>query len=162
MRSIRSVGTAVAVIGALGGCRQIIGYEDPTVIDGGLDAAQCADGKKDGSETDTDCGGSTCAPCRDGKGCGNGADCASKVCSTGTCLAPACGDKVKNGSETDADCGGATCPACGPGKSCAGDGDCAGSSCKAHVCAVTCTDMAKNGYFYSGLCRRYKPQGQCS
>ena len=36
----------------------------------------CKNGKKDGGETDVDCGGS-CTPCVAGKGCIVGADCAS-------------------------------------------------------------------------------------
>lgn len=40
----------------------------------------CADGIKNGTETDVDCGG-PCAPCTTGKLCGVGTDCASGICS---------------------------------------------------------------------------------
>jgi len=50
---------------------------------GGGDA--CADGEKNGAETDVDCGGGQCAPCASGQGCGAGADCASGLCTAGTC-----------------------------------------------------------------------------
>jgi Collagen triple helix repeat (20 copies) len=49
-------------------------------------AATCSDARKDGSETDTDCGGPTCAPCGTGKQCSTGNDCFSGVCGgNGTC-----------------------------------------------------------------------------
>jgi hypothetical protein len=44
----------------------------------------CADGAKDGTETDVDCGGG-CAPCADGLACVLATDCASSRCSAGTC-----------------------------------------------------------------------------
>ncbi|MFO0554553.1 MAG: hypothetical protein U0271_39620 [Polyangiaceae bacterium] len=41
----------------------------------------CENGKKDGAETDIDCGGSFCASrCLDGQSCVNNDDCASNVC----------------------------------------------------------------------------------
>ncbi|MFT3774527.1 MAG: hypothetical protein QM820_54920 [Minicystis sp.] len=40
----------------------------------------CFDGKKDGTESDVDCGG-TCAPCADGSKCNDASDCQSGVCS---------------------------------------------------------------------------------
>jgi hypothetical protein len=82
----------------------------------------CLDTKKNGLETDTDCGGGSCGGCADGKGCIANSDCNSGVCfstvssknGTGTCAAPTCTDSVFNGNETDIDCGGATCTAtCG-------------------------------------------------
>jgi cysteine-rich repeat protein len=80
-------------------------------------APSCVDNKKNGLETDTDCGGGTCGGCAPGKGCVANNDCNSGVCSstvssktgTGTCAAPTCTDNVLNGSETDVDCGGGTC-----------------------------------------------------
>jgi hypothetical protein len=52
-------------------------------------ANTCMDGMKDGSETDTDCGGPTCAPCAVGKTCVVGTDCTGKTCTNGVCtLAP--------------------------------------------------------------------------
>ncbi|APR74805.1 Multiple EGF-like-domain protein 3 precursor [Minicystis rosea] len=136
-------------------CEQVLGLgdfkscpQDPGCpgTGGSAPTATCTDGKKNGDESDIDCGGTSCAKCVDGKGCDTGADCDSKVCSGGTCLAPACDDKVMNGDETDADCGGATCAKCDAGKGCAGDADCEGGSCGADgKCAATCTDGAKNG-----------------
>ncbi len=73
--------------------------------------ATCTDGKKNGKETDVDCGGPTCPPCADEKTCKNGTDCSSGVCAFGFCQAPSCVDGVKNDNETGVDCGG-PCPPC--------------------------------------------------
>jgi hypothetical protein len=89
--------------------------------------ASCNDGTKNGTETDTDCGGScpdcametdvdcggpTCPACADNKTCSSGTDCVSQVCTATKCAAPTCSDGKKNGTETDVDCGGPACPAC--------------------------------------------------
>ena len=42
--------------------------------------ATCSDGRKDGNETDTDCGGPSCAPCQTGNQCLVASDCQSGVC----------------------------------------------------------------------------------
>jgi hypothetical protein len=103
------------------------------------------DGVKNGTETDTDCGGS-CGPCGDTKGCGAGKDCTSGVCTAGKCAAATCTDVVKNGKETDVDCGGGTCAKCSTGKACVLASDCTSVVCKNAVCqAPLCTDGAKNG-----------------
>ena len=106
----------------------------------------CTDGKKNGSETDIDCGGGTCPTCAKGKGCSNSTDCVSGVCAAGKCLEATCTDTVKNGAETDVDCGGGTCPACAAGKGCAKAADCKSGVCNAGKClAASCTDTVKNG-----------------
>ena len=46
----------------------------------------CANGIKDGSETDVDCGGA-CPRCADGRNCATTRDCASGYCNGGTCIA---------------------------------------------------------------------------
>jgi hypothetical protein len=51
-------------------------------------AASCADGVKNGGETDVDCGGATCVACASGKTCLVGADCQTKVCTGGICQSP--------------------------------------------------------------------------
>jgi hypothetical protein len=139
---MRRVGAAAAVIVALGGCKQIIGYESPTVIGA---AAACKDGVKDFGETDVDCGGETCPACADGKRCSVGADCEDKVCKGGACEAPTCHDGTKNGKETDVDCGGPACPKCSAGEACGAGSDCVGGICTAGKCASSCTDNAKDG-----------------
>ena len=47
--------------------------------------ATCTNGNKDGSETDTDCGGGDCPPCADDKDCSAGSDCASHLCINNVC-----------------------------------------------------------------------------
>ena len=48
-------------------------------------AASCVDGKQDGLETDTDCGGPVCTPCLPGKKCLVNTDCLSGNCSMALC-----------------------------------------------------------------------------
>ena len=106
--------------------------------------AACDDGKRNGDESDVDCGGS-CPKCGDDQGCNNGSDCVSKVCTGGTCVAPTCTDTLENGAETDVDCGGPTCPKCPAEKGCGGDDDCVSGSCVGQVCASSCTDGVQDG-----------------
>jgi hypothetical protein len=42
--------------------------------------ASCNNGTKDGTETDTDCGGASCPTCANGKTCNTGTDCTSTNC----------------------------------------------------------------------------------
>jgi hypothetical protein len=121
----RDAGTADDAGGTDGGTRDEGATEDAATAgdtgaqdagaDAGLDAGAdagvgvCDDGKKNGSETDIDCGG-PCCPCPDDKACISGNDCVSKSCKGGRCQAPSCADGIKNGQECGRDCGG-PCPA---------------------------------------------------
>jgi hypothetical protein len=130
----------------------------------------CADGIKNGMETDVDCGGDACLPCALGKRCNNDADCTSGTCATGVCAPtstmcelvdpnnPSCDDCAKDGMETDVDCGGDACPPCALSKACLVDTDCASGNCQASVCVAsapacepydpqnpTCGDCVKDG-----------------
>jgi hypothetical protein len=84
-----------------------VGVPTPAPLD------SCADGVRNGSEADVDCGGS-CFPCADGRLCNGIDDCASRNCVASVCQAPSCYDGVLNGFETGVDCGGdcglGTCP----------------------------------------------------
>ncbi|MBX5483557.1 MAG: DUF1565 domain-containing protein, partial [Myxococcaceae bacterium] len=93
-------------------------------LDGGCAEPDCADGVKNGAETDLDCGG-PCAPCATGAGCQAPEDCQSSLCLTGVCSVPSCMDGVRDGTETDVDCGGGQCPPCGFMHGCSVDADCA-------------------------------------
>ena len=124
---------------------------------GFCDGAKCAtpaaeshsDGKKNSGETGVDCGGSVkaTAPCPDGQGCIDSADC------IGTCTAGLCGpigpmDGKKNNGETDVDCGGANAPKCPVDKACETNADCADAYCP--VATKKCTlprydDGVQNG-----------------
>ena len=48
---------------------------------------QCADGVRNGEESDTDCGGRSCARCAIGRSCVAASDCASSSCTRGVCVA---------------------------------------------------------------------------
>jgi hypothetical protein len=61
---------------------------------GGKRSPTCSDGKKNGSESDVDCGGA-CPRCSNGKSCATRSDCAGGLCAGGTCQACA----------VDGDCG---------------------------------------------------------
>lgn len=110
-------------------------------------SAQCGDMVQNGLETDIDCGGGTCSPCKDGLRCHQASDCLSGVCAGGFCQAPLCNDGVQNGGETATDCGGAACPPCADGLGCKGAGDCKSGVCLGAVCQKpTCVDGVKNGF----------------
>ena len=104
------------------------------------DANQCADNRKDGAETDIDCGGGgACSACAVGKNCQVNTDCLSVACNVTLqkCVASQCQDGQKDGSETDIDCGGPNaCARCAVGQSCQVNSDCvAGHFCNAqNVC----------------------------
>ncbi len=102
-------------------------------------APTCGDGIKNGSETDVDCGGSTCSACVDARICLDSTDCRSGVCdeATGHCLAPTCTDQVKNAAESDVDCGGTLCSACETAKLCANSADCVSHLCDSNVCIAS-------------------------
>ncbi len=107
----------------------------------------CADGARDGAETDVDCGGAACAKCADLRGCDSGADCLSGACAgnPGVCQAASCGDHLKNGEETDVDCGG-HCAPCAADRSCALAADCASRVCVGARCqSPVCNDGVRNG-----------------
>lgn len=94
-----------------------------------LTSASSTNGKKDGRETDVDCGGGTAPQCDDGKACEGATDCTNGVCKANACASPAPDDGIKNGDETDVDCGGTKAPKCATDKACAADGDCTGGVC---------------------------------
>jgi hypothetical protein len=113
---------------------------------GDCSPATCADGLRDGTESDVDCGGGSCPGCASGQRCCAGIDCSALFCLLETCAGASCTDGVKNGNETGVDCGGGTCPTCPNGQGCN-----VGSDCQSHVCiggvcaAASCTDGVKNG-----------------
>ena len=109
--------------------------------------ASCNNGRKDGVETDVDCGGATCGKCASGRSCLVPGDCQSGRCVDGTCAAPTCNDGLKDQDETDVDCGGTHCSPCADGRSCLGHGDCLSAMCANGRCAAApaCNDGLKNG-----------------
>lgn len=99
-------------------------------------ATTCADDTLNGTETDTDCGGSDplCPRCGLGESCASDSDCSAQRCLGSICTT--CGDGQQNGSETDTDCGGAdpSCGRCAPGGTCQADTDCASGVCEGGLC----------------------------
>lgn len=139
----------------------------------------CANGIKDSTETDVDCGGSCPNKCVTGKICNTNNDCSSSSCSQqtvcitqGTCAAPnvtatptptptpaaTCTDGIKNQDETDIDCGGTKCANCVAGKKCNIHNDCAlGTTCVSNTCTstqlgliMTTQQSCPQGYNYLG------------
>jgi hypothetical protein len=111
--------------------------------------ASCADGVKNGDETDVDCGGGCGATCQPGDICLDTGDCALGTCEANVCVYDPCADGLKNGDETDVDCGGscaqgANAHKCGPDEGCAVDADCVGSDCNGATCLPNCADQAQN------------------
>lgn len=103
----------------------------------------CDDGKRNGDETDQDCGGS-CGPCANALICALASDCTSGVCTDQRCAAPTCTDATRNGNETDRDCGG-SCPPCLAGERCEAARDCTSGVCTDEACrAATCSDGVRN------------------
>lgn len=62
------------------------------------ESASCNDDKKNGSESDIDCGGADCAACRVGQNCKKPSDCRSLTCDGGVCA------KAVLNCESNADC----------------------------------------------------------
>lgn len=113
--------TKCAAGGACEGAQDCL---DNVCRDGKCQAAAPADGTKNGTETDVDCGGDKAPACADGKQCATKDDCTSGVCTGTVCQAPKVDDGVKNGDETGVDCGGTKAPKCKTGDGCLVDSDC--------------------------------------
>jgi hypothetical protein len=153
-------------------------------------APTCSDGVKNGDETDVDCGGGNCPQCGDGKSCSLASDCASGVCTDGTCVpvclnlgdnctlnseccsgscvdgvctgpVPTCFDGVTNGDETDVDCGGGNCPQCGDGKLCSLASDCASGVCTDGTCVPVCLNLGDNCTLNSECCSGICENSEC-
>jgi len=99
-------------------------------VDLDLAPANCNNNRKDGDETDIDCGG-FCDGCSIGKDCLLDADCDTLFCNSqnNKCATASCTDRVKNGAETDVDCGGGKCKKCDNGDSCRKNTDCKTNNC---------------------------------
>lgn len=74
------------VCNGAGSCVECLGDSDcatDVCVANACYPASCRNMVKDGSETDVDCGGSTCPDCAQGKVCLTGGDCLSGVCTPG-------------------------------------------------------------------------------
>jgi len=135
-----------------------------TYLPDGAIAPSCTDGKKNGVETDVDCGGSCSQKCGALKGCAGNPDCGSDlVCVKNVCAAVTATDGVKSGTETDVDCGGDLAPPCETGKACVAGKDCVDKICNGGVCAPPSpTDGVKNGKETDVDCGGGAPANPCA
>jgi hypothetical protein len=118
--------------------------KNDVVLDASPEAPSCTDKVQNGSETDTDCGGS-CPGCTAGKKCGQASDCVDGVCTAGACQGATCSDGVQNGGETGVDCGG-PCPPTYHGEGCV-DGTNGSKVCSSFSPADAGVDDAGNPKF---------------
>lgn len=87
----------------------------------------CADGIKNGQESDTDCGG-RCLPCGESRRCGTGSDCdTGLLCSGGLCTACSATHACAPGLVCGAD---GRCSACSTHAQCGTDAACVLGSCR--------------------------------
>ncbi|AKU95532.1 Tryptophan synthase alpha chain [Labilithrix luteola] len=117
-------------------------------------ANHCGDGIRNSDESGTDCGGSTCAPCKTGTLSAVAKDCESGFSDGTYCVASSCQDRQVSPGESDVDCGGdSSCIRCGVGQTCTAHSDCSRGPyallCVAGKCArplsVGCDDGAWTG-----------------
>jgi hypothetical protein len=122
--SVNSADESVGIVSLEGGVTDD-GASDSmgTADESGGASGLCANGYRNGDESDIDCGGSVCEPCGAGGRCDSDDDCDTMLCGGGFCQTPTCYDGVRNGSEEGIDCGG-TCPNTCPGAECENDGQC--------------------------------------
>lgn len=105
----------------------------------------CQDQKRNGTESDEDCGG-TCKGCDVGGFCHSTGDCAEGACENNECQPPSCEDLRINGDESDRDCGGSCPNACSNALRCFSDGDCKSGLCREHQCVLaSCTNGQQDG-----------------
>ena len=152
-------GAIAGVVGAL--AVSTCGPPDYGVYD--TSSAICDDGRKNGAETDIDCGGGDCRQCLNGDDCLVPSDCASGECSEGVCREPHCENLRQDEDEEGVDCGGADCRACAGADACSNrqqddnesDVDCGGSSdcnrCEAGDRCESGSDCA-SGRCTEGVC----------
>ncbi|APR78023.1 Tryptophan synthase alpha chain [Minicystis rosea] len=134
-------------------CAQL-GKTCGTVSDGCVGTLNCNDSTKNGTETDVDCGGTTCGnKCGNGKTCSAGSDCTSGFCVDGVCCNSACTGTCQactaalKGSGPDGTCG-AIATGTDPNNecqdqgqtSCGNDGFCDGAgACRKYTSGTVCT-----------------------
>ena len=113
-------------------------------------SSTCSNNRKDGTESDIDCGGQ-CENCISGQSCYINSDCQSNFCdpTTKLCIASdTCSNNILDVGESDIDCGGACPTPCSSGKTCITDFDCKSGYCADGLCAAT--NNCNNGQFDLG------------
>jgi hypothetical protein len=134
----------------------------------GQDGARCSDGVRNGTESDVDCGGDDCSPCREHQHCNGGGDCESNECGgptdNDTCEPLHCGNHVQDLDEGDVDCGGEDCDRCEEGQLCELEQDCLTGSCLNGQCVRPCNHPAAcgdQGWCEEGACRFCRDSNSC-
>jgi hypothetical protein len=123
------------------------GTSDGVIVDYSKEPAECDDSKKNGYETDVDCGGGECTKCDLTNSCLENSDCHSGFCnSSNMCAESGCDDGIKNGDETDVDCGG-SCDKCENDEDCKEDSDCKSGKCDSALEICIGTDACSNNRF---------------
>lgn len=151
VRLVASLALAAALVGCDGDSDGFVLPDSGPLMDAGAPDAgpepvDCFDGRRNGDETDRDCGGS-CPACMNGDMCVEGTDCRGGSCIDGTCADPSCTDGVRNADESDVDCGGPDCDPCRADDRCSDDEDCESMRCRGNVCTEpSCTDSITNGF----------------
>ncbi|MBW2523027.1 MAG: hypothetical protein JRI23_02570, partial [Deltaproteobacteria bacterium] len=125
---------------------------------------QCNNGSQDPDETDTDCGGPTCAPCPNGDTCLGATDCQSMYCDGGTCAA--CLSDANCAAVANSWCNpginGGTCVDQKPtGSACGRDAECLSDHCSPGD--YVCCDAACDGVCEACLVGKTgQPNGTCA
>ena len=109
----------------------------------------CADGFRNGSETDVDCGGGNCPRCAIDRSCFNRNDCAGALCSGGICTA--CTSNAQCGSDVNGTCFCFT-PADGGPKGCAKNVGIGVANCADCAAGTTCVVLASGSLGCFKLC----------
>jgi hypothetical protein len=123
-------------------------------------AGTCTDKRKNGDETDVDCGGS-CAPCGANKSCRGDADCSATASgcdaahggcrcdeTSKRCVFDHCFDNKSDDGESGLDCGGDVCAVCALGGGCRQNTDCSSQACdgvSSKCVANQCLDHRQDG-----------------
>ncbi len=103
-------------------------------ITGVCRSASSSDGRKNGDETDVDCGGLAASACALGRACSADHDCRTRNCDEGVCQSGDPANAKRDGYESDVDCGGIAAPGCAVGGACVLDADCASAACVGGAC----------------------------
>jgi len=114
---------------------------------GGSEAdPSCTDNAKNGAETDVDCGGDTCDPCENDKGCALAGDCVSGFCAAGTTCA-ACTETANCAEVVVTYCQDGVCtPTLDLGTECVADDNCKSGFCPSGdglCCDTECANICE-------------------
>lgn len=119
----------------------------------------CANGVKDASETDIDCGGS-CAECADGATCATGVDCTSGFCNAAGVCAPCA---APSDCPTGQGCVAGVCGGCVDSSACVPGQICVGGACGPCTSNEQCAgEGPENAICNNGACGGCTNDTQCS